>query len=42
MKPCSASEITQNDSHKAMYVNYTDLLDVQNISDEEKILLWFR
>jgi hypothetical protein len=42
MKPCSAGEPIENDCHRVTDTNYRGLLDVQNLSDEEKNLLWLR
>jgi hypothetical protein len=38
----SAGELIQDDYHRVTYTNYTGLLDVKNLSDEEKILLWLK
>jgi hypothetical protein len=41
-KPCSAVELTYNNSRKVTYTNYTDLLGCQNLSDEVSSMLLLR
>jgi hypothetical protein len=39
MEPCSAAELTYNNSWKVTYTNCTDFLGCQNLSDQVSSLL---